>query len=220
MAIGLETTYSDLRKFTVVDRNGSEVGKPIDIVFETDTDVLTKLILGGSFIEELKEKLGFKEDDDPVVPVETIKGVDNQIITLNVSKEDLGNKLEKGVFENNELLFSAVSRYTVHASDDEKLGRFIDAIIHVDNSLSFIIGDSMFKEFLEKVGLTPDFDLLVPCTQIKDIDPNSKKVTLSVTREMLLTTLDGLPYQDAIERLNISRMAGKEADYMRFKITG
>ena len=220
MAIGLETTYSDLRKFTVVDRNGSEVGKPIDIVFETDTDVLTKMILGGSFIEELKEKLGFKEDDDPVVPVETIKGVDNQIITLNVSKEDLGNKLEKGVFENNELLFSAVSRYTVHASDDEKLGRFIDAIIHVDNSLSFIIGDSMFKEFLEKVGLTPDLELLVPCTQIKDIDPNSKKVTLSVTREMLLTTLDGLPYQDAIERLNISRMAGKEADYMRFKITG
>ncbi|RMG33659.1 MAG: hypothetical protein D6732_11820 [Methanobacteriota archaeon] len=218
MVIGLETSFSELKKYTVVDNEGVEVGKPIDIVFEIETDVLTKLILGGSFIEEMRERLGLKEDDDPVVSITDIQKVENQTITLNVSKENLGHKLESGAIAQNELLFSVVSKYTVFASDGEKLGRFIDAVIHVDNSLSFIIGDSMFKEFLERVGLTPDFDLLVPCTQIKEILPAEKKVTLAVTKDLLLTTLDGLPYQEGIDRLNISRKAGREADYMRFKV--
>lgn len=218
MAIGLETTFSNLKEFKVADTNGDIIGQPIDIVFDTTTDVLTKLIIGGSFIEELKERIGLKPDDDPVVSVDTIESVEEAIIKLNVSKEKLGNKLQKGIFSKEETIFSEVQKFTVEAADGEKLGRFIDAVIHIDNTLSFIIGDSMFREFLERVGFTPDFDLLVPCTQIKQINPDTRKVVLSVNRDLLLTTLDGLPYQEAIDRLNVSTKAGREAEYMRFKL--
>ncbi len=218
MGHGLETALSELKKYRVIDSNGNEVGNPIDVVFDIKKDLATKLVLGGSFIEELKEKLGLKPDDDPVVSLTHIDKVQNKIIKLNVTAEDLPNKLETDAISKNEQMFSQIKNFVIVDTEGNEIGRPIDIIIHSDNGISFIIGDSIFQEFLEKIGFTPDFDLLLPFHDVQFIDTPSKKIKIKSKKEHLQTILDGLPLKDAIDRLNTATMASKEAEIMRFKI--
>jgi len=177
---------------------------------------MTKIILGGSMLEELQEKYKLKADDDPIVPVDLISRQDGKKLYLSVSSDELSNKLQEGAIALGESQFSKFKNTTVVSKDGEKLGRIIERILHSDNKLSFILGDSPLKEFAERIGLTPDVDLLVPNHYIDGYKGES--LQLSVGREDLVTTLGAhsLSIGRAAERIHFSEMVSKDAAISRY----
>ena len=81
-----EIRLSTLEDMDILDENGVKVGRAIDIDF--DVDGKASLTVGGGFIEETLESLGFKADVDIIVPGSTIGSVTDNI-HLKVSKDAL-----------------------------------------------------------------------------------------------------------------------------------
>ncbi|TFG27695.1 PRC-barrel domain containing protein [Candidatus Thorarchaeota archaeon] len=83
--------YSTLQKMDIIDKDGQKIGHALDIDFDIDGTV--SMIVGGGFIEEKLEAIGFKADVDIIVPGHTISSITNEI-HLNVSKDDLETTME------------------------------------------------------------------------------------------------------------------------------
>ena len=77
---------SSLEDMDILDENGVKVGQAVDIDFDVDGKV--SLTVGGGFIEETLESLGFKKDVDIIVPGSTISAITDSI-QLKVSKDSL-----------------------------------------------------------------------------------------------------------------------------------
>ncbi|MHA2251144.1 MAG: PRC-barrel domain-containing protein [Candidatus Kariarchaeaceae archaeon] len=184
--LGIQTDFGKLKKFKVFDSDDNEIGSVIDIVFDNQFN-LSKFILGGSFIEELKEKIGLKADDDPVVPINTISGrsggKENQL-KLKIQGEDLYSKLDPKAISKDEYVYSKLSKYQVLSKNGEKLGKIVDALIDKNDLVSFVLGDSSLVEFLERIGLMGDYDLLVPPSCISSIKEKSIKKLLLKNEEI------------------------------------
>lgn len=173
--------FSYLKKFKVMDKNNNEVGKVIDFSFNKNYNP-TKFILGGSLIEELREDLGLKPDDDPIVPVNLINKIDmnEKKAYLSVDKKELKNKLDREALPPTDKLFSQITKCDVYSKDDQKLGKVVDALFSPNDDVSFVLGDSKFVEFLENVGLLGNYDLLLPSKHITEMNmPNQIKIDQS-----------------------------------------
>jgi len=216
MAVSISTEFRDLHKYEVFDSNNVKIGNIIDIVLRAEDCSMTKIILGGSMLEELKEKFKLKADDDPIVPVDLISRQDGKKLYLSVSSNELPNKLQEGAIALGESQFSKFKKTPVISKDGEKLGQIIDGILHSDNKVSFILGDSPLTEFAERIGLTPDVDLLVPNQYIAGYKGDS--LQLSVEREDLITTLGthSLGTDGAAERIHFNEIASKDAEISQY----
>jgi sporulation protein YlmC with PRC-barrel domain len=172
--------FTQLKKYKVYDVKDKELGKVIDFCFRFDY-TLTKFILGGSFVEEFRESLGLKEDDDPVISLENISSIDfdNYKITVNLTEDKIPHKLMEGVLDETEFMFSKFSKLTVVSTDPKKIGKIVDAIFDRDEKIAFVLGDNRFVEFLEKIGVLGNFDLLLPSKNIIEITDNEIKIDQS-----------------------------------------
>lgn len=184
----------DLSKLKVYDKDEIEAGRIIDFCF-TDNYKVSKFILGGSKLEEIKERVGLKVDDDPVISMDCIEEVNlkEKKIRINLSCDELPNKLQKNAFTSDETLFSEIKNITVKSTDGTKIGRVIDALFTEDNDVSFILGENMFVEFLERTGLTGNYDLLLPKQYIKHRDDN--EIIIDKSKDQLKTLLDNKEIQ-------------------------
>lgn len=186
--LGNRTDFTDLKNRKVFGSNKKEVGRIIDFVLSDKFEV-TKLILGGSRIEELRERLGLKPDDDPVLPVEQLsKPTSDGHYTLDHDGEKLKSKLEEGVILKSEYVFSDLRKRVVRSTDDSSVGKIVDAIFCEDDSICFVLGDSRFVEFLEKIGVTGNYDLLLPANEISSI--NEANIVINKTKDELKVILD------------------------------
>ena len=86
--------YTALEKMSIYDKEGEKIGHTIDI--DIDVDGCVSLIVGGSFVEEKLEAIGFKADVDIVVPGYTISSIDDKI-QLSVSKHTLETTMEEAI---------------------------------------------------------------------------------------------------------------------------
>lgn len=89
-----EIRLSALEDMDILDENGVVVGKAVDIDF--DESGMASLTVGGGFIEETLESLGFKQDVDIIVPGSAISTIADSI-QLSVSKDSLGLSMDEAL---------------------------------------------------------------------------------------------------------------------------
>lgn len=192
--------YKNLKRMKIVDAEQKDVGKIIDFVVDENYR-LTKFVLGGGRIEEFRERIGLKADDDPVVTMENISRdslVSEGILKLNIKSSELINKLEADAFSEKEKLFSTLSTFSVRCPDDSHVGRVVDAIVYKDKSIDLILGDSMLVEFFEKIGLAKDYDLLLPTKFIEK--EGDKVLTISKSKSELALLLKNQKVTDFVSQ--------------------
>ncbi len=88
----LDLRYSEISKMKVVDVDGIKLGSVIDLWFDKASHLW--LILGGSFFEELLEKLHAIPDIDLLVPQDDIESIKKGVIKLKKSKFQLESTCE------------------------------------------------------------------------------------------------------------------------------
>lgn len=89
-----EIRLSSLEDMDILDENGIVVGRAVDIDF--DVNGKASLTVGGGFIEETLESLGFKKDVDIIVPASTIDAITDSI-QLKVSMDTLGLTMDEAL---------------------------------------------------------------------------------------------------------------------------
>lgn len=181
--------FSQLAKYKVEDKNGVTIGKPGDALLSTKDLSIESLILFGGMLEEKMEDIGLKENIDPIVPLTTIVSVDDKDkkIVLNVSKDDLKTTDNNYKAPDGKIQYIILKKLGIFSKDSEKIGRVIDIHFKQDGSYSLIVGGSGLEEFLEKVRVIPDKDLIVPKSAVTSIGSDIK---IKSNKKDLLSTLE------------------------------
>ena len=187
--------YSEIRGKHVIDKNGEKVGHIIDCIIDISNNkiALKHLILGGGFIEELLESIGAKPDLDPVVNIEDLDTISDEVHLL-VNKESLKKTIDPGIFCETDLKFGDISKLDIKDSDGLKLGHVMDLWFDLKSRLWLVVGGGFFEELLEKLHAQPDIDLLIPMDFINGITP--KNISLDKSKFELESTC-----QDEFERM-------------------
>ena len=183
-----EFFFSHLSRFKVEDKNGKVIGRVGDALFSSKDLSIHSLILFGGLLEEKLEDLGFRENIDPIVPISVINSIDQKKrkITLNVSKEDLKTTDNNFVAPNGTIQYLKLKKLPIFEKGSEKIGRVIDIHFQKDGKYKFIVGGSALEEFLEKIRVIPDKDLIVPGSSVTEI---SNKIQVNIGKADLITTL-------------------------------
>jgi sporulation protein YlmC with PRC-barrel domain len=181
--------FSQLAQFKVEDKNGKIIGKAGDAIFNKKDMTFNSLILFGGLLEEKMEDFGLKENIDPIVPISAIASVDQKKkkIVLNVDKSELKTTNKDFSAPEGTIQYIKLKKLAIYEKENEKIGRVIDIFFHSSGMYKFIVGGSALEEFLEKVRVIPDKDLIVPNSAIKEI---SDKIVLTVNKFDLLSTLE------------------------------
>ncbi|MHA1448849.1 MAG: hypothetical protein ACTSP4_05455 [Candidatus Hodarchaeales archaeon] len=183
---GCNCSYSELMKKNVIDKEGNKIGKNlIDVVFSPSFEI-SHFVVGGGALEEFLEDIKLKKDVDPVFEVTNIDTITDSI-KLNVAKNELGTVITGAIPEGHYQL-SKLGKKAVVDKDGKKIGNIINMAFFDDDTASFIIGGSTIQEFLEKIGVIPDIDLIVPLNKIKEVTGDEIKINLS--QADLKTTLE------------------------------
>ncbi len=181
--------FSHLAKYKVEDKDGKAIGKPGDALLSVTNLSIESLILFGGMLEEKMEDLGLKENIDPIVPLSIIDSVDDskKKITLKISKEELKTTDNNFKAPEGTIQFIKLKKLPIFSHDNEKIGRVIDIHYRKDGSYRFIVGGSALEEFLEKVRVIPDKDLIVPGSSVTSIGSDIK---IKHNKIDLLSTLE------------------------------
>ncbi|MBN1329587.1 MAG: PRC-barrel domain-containing protein [Candidatus Heimdallarchaeota archaeon] len=190
-------TFSQLRKKTVICKDGVVIGKIIDIIFKSDLNIHS-LILGGNKWEELRETIRLKEDLDYVIPINIIESISSDFIRLMVPRSKIKDKLAKGIIPEGSFTFSSLKRKHIHDLKEKKFGRIVNLVFLPSGETILIIGGSWFEEISEKLKFKENSDLILPLKYIKDI--NEKRIRLSVPYEDLHIALDNKPMNEEAQR--------------------
>lgn len=178
--------FGQLKKKKTISSDGKVVGKNlIDIAFDPTLEI-SHFIVGGGFVEELMESLKLKEDIDPIFDVNSIEEV-GDTIKLAVKEKEIGELLDGCCVPDDNYKLSDLMKMDVIDKAGTKIGRINDVAFFDDDCLSFIIGGSATEEFLEKIGVIPDIDLIVPRQNITSVQ--DKAIKINLTRDELTTTL-------------------------------
>ncbi len=214
--LGNRTDFTDLKNRKVFGSKDQEVGRIIDFVVNDKFEV-TKLILGGSRIEELRERIGLKPDDDPVLPVEQLgEPTSEGNYKLSHDGDKLQSKLEEGVISKNEYMFSNLRKLDVKSNDNNSIGKIVDAIFCEDDSICFVLGDSRFVEFLERIGIAGNYDLLLPASEISKIEDD--KIVINKTKDELKIILDNQDVQGIkVNDYKAAKIAELQSGVTRYK---
>ena len=179
--------FSNLSQFKVEDKDGKALGKPGDALFSKDMKI-DSLILFGGLLEEKMEDLGLRENIDPIVPLSAIKSIDEKKrkIVLNVAKKELKTTNADYNAPEGLIQYIKLKKIPIFEKNNEKIGRVIDIFFNEKGGYSFIVGGSALEEFLEKVRIIPDKDLIVPGSSVTEI---SDKIKIKSAKSELITTL-------------------------------
>ncbi|MBD3189427.1 MAG: hypothetical protein GF308_02230 [Candidatus Heimdallarchaeota archaeon] len=184
---------SEMRKKTVICSKGSKIGNIQDIVVNNQYQ-LESFIIGGSFWEEFRERLGIIKDIDPVVPVNNVAEITKNEIILNLPKEELPHKLEEGVISPTAITYNLLRRKKVIDSKGKTIGKIVNLVILPCAEIAFIIGGPRLEEIAESIGFKENWDLLLPIKYIKSVDDET--ITINVSQDKLKVTLDNRLIED------------------------
>ncbi len=209
--------FSDMQNKIVYDSKGEKIGKIIDFIFDfTDNKIVLKsVVLGGSRKEEFLESIGLRPDDDPVFQVDCIDRMEDDIY-LGVPKESLKSTIDRDTIKEGHMKLSTVSKLPIIDADDIKIGNVIDVWFDAADQPLLVIGGGFVEETLERLGLQPNIDLLVPQHVIDDISPDG--IRLKWTKFQLKSTCES--EYERLKRELASRHETKDARAEIMRLTG
>jgi sporulation protein YlmC with PRC-barrel domain len=214
MQIDLRCSYSGIKNKKILDNEGKNVGRVIDAVFDDKLE-LTKLVIGGSRLEEWLEDRGLRQDIDPLVPIETITQVGEQI-TLSIDQSKLKTTLDVEGIAGNEKKFSQIMEYLILDANQKNIGKLGSFCINTDQSVEFIIyGDNLNPELSRlhaKAGLLYAFtkneirsveaDRVTLSKSLKDIERSVKHdIRYALIHASKMAWQDGKISEDELELL-------------------
>lgn len=199
--------FSKLSQFKVEDKNGKNIGKPGDALFSKKDLSIDSLILFGGILEEKLEDLHMKENIDPIVPLSSIASIDEKgkKIVLKVAKEDLKSTNNAFVTPDGMIQYIKLKKLPIFEKGNENIGRVIDIHFLKQGGYKFIVGGSALEEFLEKVRVIPDKDLIIPASAVTEI---SDKIQIKLHKTDLLSTLEDTPENKDPKELLTNERAG------------
>lgn len=197
-----EFFYSELAHINVYDQYGKYVGRTGDALLSTNDLAINSLILFKGFLDEKLEDLTLKENNDPIVPIKAIESIDqhNKKMFLKVSLDDLQTTGKNFVTPVGTINFLILKRLVLHEKNNEKIGRILDIFYRPDGQYSLIVGGSHLEEFLEKIRIIPDKNLIIPrrfVTQIAD------EITIDLSKIDLITPLHDHKDSNANQNSNL-----------------
>ncbi len=158
----LQRQFSDLEGSEIIDVSGAKIGKVYDFVIDGNY-ILTKVIVGHSLFEDITEKLRIKPHLHYVIPIDDLNmGENENYLELTVPQDVLRKISEDDALHHDERRFSKLKNFKIVDREKETVGRIIDAIVHIDCKLSFILGGSYLEEIEERLGIIPDLDIFLP----------------------------------------------------------
>lgn len=169
--------FSQLMNKNVIDSKNEQVGEVNDfIVTYADNKVALKsIVLGGGRIEEFMESIGLKPDVDPVFQLDCISQITEDVVLIT-DVESLKTTLDEGTITEHDMRLSKFSKLPIIDSDGMKVGRSIDIWFDINGEPWLVAGGGAFEEILEKFGIQPDLDLLIPMPFIESITEENIKL--------------------------------------------
>ncbi len=179
--------FSQMMKKNVVDSTGKNIGTVNDfIVSYTPNSVsLKSVVLGGGRIREFLESIGLRPDVDPVFQMDCISQIQDDI-ELITSGERLKTTLDEGSIGKGDMRLSKFSKLPIMDSDGMKVGNVIDVWFDINGEPWLVVGGGKLQETMERIGVIPDIDLLIPKEYIDNI--SEKDVKLKYTKFQLEAT--------------------------------
>jgi sporulation protein YlmC with PRC-barrel domain len=186
--------------FVTLDSEGKEIGRVIDFVFhyEDDKMELESMILGGSRFQEFLETIGIKPDSDPVIDVDSIEEV-NEEMHLSVTREELQTTLDADVLQEDDMTFSDLSKIPVVDSGGKKIGNVIDVWFDSKGMIWLVLGGGFLEETLEDLGLQPDIDFIA-----------SEGHIISISKERIRLKMNKFELESTAEE-----KTGKKSKYLK-----
>ena len=169
--------FSQMMRKKVVDSTGKHIGTVNDfIVSYTPTSVALKsIVMGGGRIEEFLESIGLRPDVDPVFQMDCISQIQDDI-ELITSGESLKTTLDDGTIGEGDMRLSKFSKLPIVDSSDMKVGNVIDIWFDINGAPWLVVGGGFIQEAMERIGVVPDIDLLVPMEYIDNISKHEIKL--------------------------------------------
>ena len=176
--------FSQLKDKKVIDSKNHEAGEVIDFVITfTDNKIALKsIVLGGGRIEEFMESIGLRPDKDPVFQIDCISQITEDVVLIT-DVDSLKTTLDEGTITEHDMLLSKLSKLPIIGSDGMKVGRVIDIWFDINGEPWLVAGGGAFEEILERIGIQPDLDLLIPMPFIKHF--NKTEIQLKYTKFQL-----------------------------------
>ena len=183
------TRFSDLMKKSVIDSTGKNAGKVNDFIISYTPNYVTlkSIVLGGGRIEEFLESVGLRPDDDPVIQMDCISNVQDEI-ELITEVDKLKSTLDEGTIGEGDMRLSKFSKLPIIDSDGLKAGNVIDVWFDNSGEPWLVVGGALLEETMERLGVQPDIDLLVPMAFVENI--SEKEIKLKDTKFQLQSTCE------------------------------
>ena len=182
--------FSQLMKKKVVDSAGKEIGTVNDFVisYTPKSVALKSIVLGGGRVEEFLESVGLKPDLDPVFQLDCISKIHDKEIELITEGTTLKTTLDEGSISEGDMRLSKFSKMPIIDSDGMKVGNVIDVWFDLNGEPWLVVGGGLVEEALERIGVQPDIDLLIPMEFLENI--SDKEVKIKYTKFQLESTCE------------------------------
>ncbi len=187
MDVAKSIQCEELLEFDVIDSSGNKIGNIGDMVFKFKDEIeLTHFVLTGSFWEEFLERIGARDDIDPVFDASLIKEMKRDKVVLNTEGNKLQNLMSDFSEGEGDFSYKKLKDRDIVDDDGVKVGKVVD--IHFDNDglITLLAGGNFVEELLEASGIKVDVDILVPGTTIKSI---GDAINLRVRKDQLSSVI-------------------------------
>ena len=178
--------FHALKRYTFVDVEDTEVGSIEDLVLSPDTLYPTHLVLGAGFFEEYLEVLGKKPNIDELAEIFLMELIDNEIIYINKSLDDLIKTDENGKIPFPSMLFSELMKYQVFDTAGKIDCELLDFDISGESS-SLIFSHNEIQDEMLLRGYKQRFELVIPLSKVSIADST---LTISTSKDEIINTIE------------------------------
>jgi sporulation protein YlmC with PRC-barrel domain len=178
-----------MMKKKVVDSAGKDIGTVNDFVisYTPKSVALKSIVLGGGRVEEFLESVGLRPDVDPVFQLDCISQIQEDIVLITEG-DNLKTTLDEGSIGESDMRLSKFSKLPIKDSDGMKVGNVIDVWFDLNGEPWLVVGGGSVEEAMERIGVQPDIDLLIPMEFIDNI--SDKEVKIKYTKFQLESTCE------------------------------
>lgn len=204
-----DLAFKEMEGSFIIDKNEITIGQIIDFSFNKDYEVThfimePKLEFIKDVMNEFDQKIAF------LIPTSAVMAKQGNNVHIDKPIDQLKRIMDFRIPGN--LCFTRIRNSPVLDSNYDDIGQIIDAVFHTDDKISFVVGGGTFKEFLKKIGVTPNHHLFLPHRNIEEY--KSGKFILNASKDELETILNDVIVSDSEGRIiyDASKVSSDKSD--------